>query len=115
MQHLGSARQDQRLLQLLDGVTRHLRDVSFRPPSERERASDGRLRAPMDGRIIRVNAEVGAAVSRGDVLVVLEAMKMESPLVAPTDGVVTAVNVTVGAQVQARHVVAVVSPEGREA
>ncbi|NBD13092.1 acetyl/propionyl/methylcrotonyl-CoA carboxylase subunit alpha [Corallococcus silvisoli] len=99
----------------LDGVTRHLRDVSFRPPSERERASDGRLRAPMDGRIIRVSAEVGATVKRGDVLVVLEAMKMESSLVAPTDGVVTALNVTVGAQVPARHVVAVVSPEGNEA
>jgi geranyl-CoA carboxylase alpha subunit len=96
----------------LDGVTRHLRDVSFRLPSERERASDGRLRAPMDGRIIRVGVDVGAAVKRGDVLVVLEAMKMESSLVAPTDGVVTAVNVTVGAQVPARHVVAVVSPEG---
>ncbi|MFY0522567.1 acetyl/propionyl/methylcrotonyl-CoA carboxylase subunit alpha [Archangium gephyra] len=99
----------------LDGVTHHLRDVSFRPPSERERASDGRLRAPMDGRIIRVNAEVGATVTRGDVLVVLEAMKMESPLVAPIDGVVTAVNVTVGAQVPARHVVAVVSSEGKDA
>ncbi|MCY1045647.1 acetyl-CoA carboxylase biotin carboxylase subunit [Corallococcus sp. bb12-1] len=99
----------------LDGVTRQLRDVTFRLPSERERASDGRVRAPMDGRIIRVSAEVGATVKRGDVLVVLEAMKMESSLVAPTDGVVTAVNVTVGAQVPARHVVAVVAPEAKEA
>ncbi|RKH04038.1 acetyl/propionyl/methylcrotonyl-CoA carboxylase subunit alpha [Corallococcus carmarthensis] len=99
----------------LDGITRSLRDVSFRLPSERERASDGRLRAPMDGRIIQVRTEVGAAVKKGDVLVVLEAMKMESSLIAPTDGVVTAVNVTVGAQVPARHVVAVVSPEAKEA
>ncbi|MGE6761734.1 acetyl/propionyl/methylcrotonyl-CoA carboxylase subunit alpha [Corallococcus interemptor] len=99
----------------LDGITRQLRDVSFRLPSERERASDGRLRAPMDGRIIRVSTEVGATVKKGDVLVVLEAMKMESSLIAPTDGVVTAVNVTVGAQVPARHVVAVVSPEAKEA
>ncbi|NOK34351.1 acetyl-CoA carboxylase biotin carboxylase subunit [Corallococcus exercitus] len=99
----------------LDGITRSLRDISFRLPSERERASDGRLRAPMDGRIIRVSTQVGAAVKKGDVLVVLEAMKMESSLIAPTDGVVTAVNVTVGAQVPARHVVAVVSPEAKEA
>ncbi|RKH74665.1 acetyl/propionyl/methylcrotonyl-CoA carboxylase subunit alpha [Corallococcus aberystwythensis] len=99
----------------LDGITRSLRDVSFRAPSERERASDGRLRAPMDGRIIRVSTQVGATVKKGDVLVVLEAMKMESSLIAPTDGVVTAVNVTVGAQVPARHVVAVVSPEAKEA
>ncbi|GMU03489.1 geranyl-CoA carboxylase subunit apha [Corallococcus caeni] len=99
----------------LDGITRSLRDVSFRLPSERERASDGRLRAPMDGRIIRVSTQVGATVKRGEVLVVLEAMKMESSLIAPTDGVVTAVNVTVGAQVPARHVVAVVSPEAKEA
>jgi geranyl-CoA carboxylase alpha subunit len=95
----------------LDGITRHVRDVSFRPPSERERTGDGRVRAPMDGRIIQVRAQPGAAVTRGEVLVVLEAMKMESPLVAPTDGVVTEVNVTVGAQVPARHVVAVVTPQ----
>jgi geranyl-CoA carboxylase alpha subunit len=42
-------------------------------------------------------------------------MKMESPLVAPTDGVVSAVHVAVGAQVPARHVVAVVTPEAKEA
>ncbi|KFE66741.1 acetyl/propionyl/methylcrotonyl-CoA carboxylase subunit alpha [Hyalangium minutum] len=97
----------------LDGLTRHVRDVSFRPPSERERTGDGRIRAPMDGRIIQVRAQAGAAVTRGDVLVVLEAMKMESPLVAPIDGVVKEVNVAVGVQVPARHVVAVVVPQGK--
>jgi geranyl-CoA carboxylase alpha subunit len=100
---------------LLDGVTRHVRDVSFRPTSEREHTGDGQVRAPMDGRITQVRAEVGARVKRGELLAVLEAMKMESPLVAPTDGVVSAVHVTAGAQVPARHVVAVVTPEAKEA
>ena len=99
----------------LDGLIRQVRDLSFRPSSDRERTGDGRVRAPMDGRIIRVNATVGAKVSRGDVLVVLEAMKMESPLAAEVDGIVTELNVTVGAQVPARHVVAVVSSAGKEA
>ena len=56
--------------------------------------------APMPGKILAVKTEVGKAVKKGDVLLVLEAMKMENEIVAPEDGTVASVNATVGAQVE---------------
>jgi len=58
------------------------------------------LRAPVPGRILKVNVEAGVAVRAGDVLAVIEAMKMETPIVAPTDGTVTVVHVEPGASVE---------------
>jgi glutaconyl-CoA/methylmalonyl-CoA decarboxylase subunit gamma len=54
-------------------------------------AHGGGLEATMHSQVIAVSAVAGAAVKRGDVLVTLEAMKMEMRVVAPHDGVVTAV------------------------
>jgi 3-methylcrotonyl-CoA carboxylase alpha subunit len=58
------------------------------------------VRAPMPGLVKRLAAAPGQAVARGDVLVVLEAMKMEHALTAPRDGAVAAVHVAEGAQVE---------------
>jgi biotin carboxyl carrier protein len=58
------------------------------------------LRAPVPGRILKVNATVGADVRAGDVLAVIEAMKMETPIVAPADGTVVGVHVEAGASVE---------------
>ncbi len=57
------------------------------------------VNAPMPGKILKVVAAAGAAVKKGDVLVVLEAMKMENDIVAPQDGTVASINVTVGQSV----------------
>ena len=54
------------------------------------------LRAPVPGRILKVAVDAGAAVRAGDVLVVIEAMKMETPIVAPADGTVTEVHAAAG-------------------
>ena len=59
-----------------------------------------RLVAPMPGRIVAVQAEPGQTVARGDVLVVLEAMKVQMRLIAPRDGVVAAVSAVAGALVE---------------
>ena len=56
--------------------------------------------APMPGKILGVKTEVGKSVKKGDVLLVLEAMKMENEIVAPEDGTVASVDTTVGAQVE---------------
>ncbi|WP_342641795.1 acetyl/propionyl/methylcrotonyl-CoA carboxylase subunit alpha [Rhodoligotrophos ferricapiens] len=72
-------------------------------------ASDGRLRAPMSGCVVKVLVCVGDRVARGDCLVVLEAMKMETELRAGVDGVVTVLDARVGEQVTAQHVLAEIS------
>jgi biotin carboxyl carrier protein len=54
----------------------------------------------MPGNIMKVNVKVGESVKKGDVLVVLEAMKMENDVCAPQDGVVASVNVAQGATVE---------------
>ena len=58
------------------------------------------VKAPMPGNIMKVNVKPGAAVKRGDVLIVLEAMKMENDICAPDDGVVASVEVAQGATVE---------------
>ena len=54
------------------------------------------VESPMPGTILNVNVTVGASVKAGDVLVVLEAMKMENEIKAAADGKVTAVHVRKG-------------------
>ena len=71
-------------------------------------ASDGALRAPMPGKIVATPAKVGDAVSKGQPVIVLEAMKMEHALNAPFDGVVGEMAFAVGDQVAADAVLAVV-------
>jgi propionyl-CoA carboxylase alpha chain len=70
----------------------------------------GSLRAAMPGAVLRVAVEPGQAVTAGDVVLVLEAMKMEHPVTAPADGVVAELAVGVGSQVDAGQVLAVVEP-----
>ena len=65
-----------------------------------------KINAPMPGKILAIKADAGKAVKKGEVVVVLEAMKMENEIVAPQDGVVASVNVAVGASVEAGEVLA---------
>jgi biotin carboxyl carrier protein len=57
--------------------------------------------APMPGKILSVKASVGQAVKKGDVVLILEAMKMENEVVAPEDGTIASIDVAVGAAVEA--------------
>ena len=66
--------------------------------------ASGTVKAPMDGAIVDVRVCAGEHVSKGQLLLVLEAMKMEHPLKACMDGVVKAVQVTAGDQVRNRQV-----------
>ena len=59
-----------------------------------------RVAAPMPGNILSVNVAAGDTVKKGQVLMILEAMKMENEIMAPCDGKVTAVAVTKGAAVE---------------
>ncbi|MBQ6120950.1 MAG: biotin/lipoyl-binding protein, partial [Clostridia bacterium] len=62
------------------------------------------VKSPMPGTINAVNVTAGQSVKKGDVLVILEAMKMENEIKAPRDAVVASVNVTKGASVSSGDV-----------
>lgn len=63
-------------------------------------AAGEQICAPMPGNILAVNVTAGQAVKKGDVLMVLEAMKMENEIMCPRDGVVASVNTSKGASVE---------------
>lgn len=60
-----------------------------------------KVNAPMPGKILAVKVSAGQAVKKGDVIIVLEAMKMENDIVAPQDGTIASVSCAVGDQVEA--------------
>lgn len=61
--------------------------------------------APMPGTILEMKVSLGQAVKKGDVICVLEAMKMENDIPAPCDGIVASVNVQKGATVAANDLI----------
>ncbi len=69
-------------------------------------AGSVKVEAPMPGKILKTVATVGQAVKKGDVVIVLEAMKMENEIVAPQDGTVASINVAVNDSVEAGAVLA---------
>ena len=73
-------------------------------------AHDGDILSPMPGKIIAVEVTAGQAVTKGQKLLTLEAMKMEHTLVAPFDGLVADLKATPGAQVQVEALLASVIP-----
>lgn len=93
-----------------DGPIR-LEDVSLAPPASAEGPGSGLLKAPMDGAIVAVQAATGERVEKGQLLFVLEAMKMQHPVHADVTGLLKAVNVSVGSQVKSRHLLASIEPD----
>ena len=71
--------------------------------------SEGTIASPMQATVVKIMVEQGASVVAGDILCVLEAMKMEQPIMAPKDGVVESINVRVGDSVSGGHLLAVVT------
>ena len=76
--------------------------------------STGEALAPMPGQIVEVFAKEGDVVAEGDKLLILEAMKMQQPIVAPRAGTVVRVAAKQGDQVSAGQVLAVVEAAGDE-
>ncbi len=96
------------------GHRRLVRVPRFVDPADA--VASGSLLAPMPGTVVKVAVEAGQEVAAGDVVLVLEAMKMQHTVTAPTAGTVAEINVQPGAQVAAGEVLAVVESvaEGEE-
>ena len=69
-------------------------------PAPAPAAGSVAVTAPMPGKILGVKLQAGTAVKRGQVILILEAMKMENEIVAPQDGTIASINVAVGDMVE---------------
>ena len=71
-------------------------------------AGGEKVSAPMPGTILDVKVSNGASVKKGDILFILEAMKMENEIMAPCDGTIASVSVTKGAAVDSGALLCVI-------
>ncbi len=78
------------------------------PAAKKASAGAGAIKveAGAAGKVVKVNANVGQAVKKGDAVVTIESMKMEIPMVAPSDGTVASIDCAVGDSVEAGAVLA---------
>lgn len=66
------------------------------------------INCPMPGTILSINVKAGDTVKKGDVLLILEAMKMENEITAPKDGIITSVTCTKGESVESGKALATI-------
>jgi len=82
-----------------------LAGVVVNPVSRREKLASS-VEAPMVGKVLKIEKQVGDAVEEDDVVIVMEAMKMEIPVVAPSSGKVKEIKVSAGQAVEAGDILA---------
>ena len=96
---------------VLDGSEHSARDTTYAASrNDRRGEASGRITAPMNGQVVALHVEQGAEVKIGQVLMVIEAMKMEHGVVAQVDGYVTDLLVGVGDQVSPGRLLIDISP-----
>lgn len=71
-----------------------------KPTAAAAGAGNVKIEAGAAGKVFKIESTVGAAVKKGDPILVLEIMKMETPVVAPEDGTVASINVSVGDMIE---------------
>jgi acetyl-CoA/propionyl-CoA carboxylase biotin carboxyl carrier protein len=128
--HVHKSTRDGRMTIELDGVARHyavafdgedtvwisrdgyhLEVRTLRQDRSGAGVPQGSLEAPMPGTVMQVRVRNGEKVNAGDVLVILESMKMELQIVAPTDGVVSGVTLKAGDRVELGQPLVAITPE----
>jgi len=105
-------REDNSSSNTIESVSKPVQSVAGKKPEEAESAAKdaavpagaSTVIAPMPGTILKVNVSVGDMVKKGQVLLILEAMKMENEIVAAGDSTVATVNVSKGSSVNAGDV-----------
>ena len=96
-------------IELIDEATAKAAAPAAAPKAVSAAPADGQtVTAPMPGPILDIKVAQGAAVKKGQVLMILEAMKMENEILAPCDGTVVSLNVQKGSQVDSGAVLCVI-------
>ena len=75
-------------------------------PAKAAGAGSVEVKAGAAGKVFKIEANVGQSVKKGDAVVIIEAMKMEIPVVAPEDGTVASIDVAVGDAIESGAVLA---------
>ncbi len=88
-----------------------VKEQSLAKPQPKDDAFDGLVRAPMDGRILAVNIEAGTTIEKGQIMLILEAMKMEHQIKSVVSGTIDSVNVATGDQVSIRQILINITPD----
>ena len=96
------------------GNVRRYENISHRPATEADSVGSGRLTAPLDGGVMKVFAAEGDVVEPGQILMVIEAMKMEHRILADVKGTVAAIHVAEGDQVEGRQLLVEIEVEESE-
>lgn len=89
-------RQGERITVFLDGNAYALRATDRLAPKDGAAPASGRILAPMPGKVLEVTVQPGRAVTRGAVLLLMEAMKVQMRITAPADGVVGTIHCAPG-------------------
>lgn len=96
-------------IELIDEAEAKVAPAVKAAPSVSAAPADGeKITSPMPGNILSVNVTSGDTVKKGQVLMVLEAMKMENEIMSPIDGTVASVNTTKGAAVESGALLCVI-------
>ena len=82
-----------------------IENITYAAPETSDVAGDGNIRAPMDGAIINILVNAGDTVTKGQTLLILEAMKIQQQIKSDVDGVVNEIIGQVGQQVKKRQLV----------
>ena len=89
-----------------EGASTGAAPVAAAAPKAAAGAGSVKVEAGAAGKVFKIEANVGQAVKKGDAVVIIEAMKMEIPVVAPQDGTVASIDVAVGDAIEAGAVLA---------
>ena len=90
-------------------VVEEKKEAPVAAPAAAPAAGGVTVNAPMPGTILSVNVQNGAVVKKGDVLMILEAMKMENEIMSPADGTIASISVQNGASVDTGAVLCVIA------
>jgi len=95
-------------IEVMDGAAPVSAPAAPAAPVAAAPAGGEKVSAPMPGTILSVNVSNGQAVKKGDILFILEAMKMENEIMAPCDGTVSSVSAAKGASVETGSLLCVI-------
>lgn len=87
-------------LEIIDAESRYLRNRS----GNSQMLSDRNIMSPMPGKVVKIPVTVGDIVKKGDTVITISAMKMESEYKSPTDGTIKSIHVVEGSTVEANQV-----------